>query len=117
MASLTESVLIYPDNNGDSNKKQDKTPWYNNVYLCIEKKEKKENRQYINGFNCYTFANFNQADIFYKKHFTPENANLHTMIPVCKWIPCSFHKYYLNYALKKLYWKNEITIFKNKKYI
>ena len=114
MASLTEIALSYPYNNGNSDKNEDKKPWYNNVYLCIEKSGNKQN---INGFKCYTFINFSQADKFYKTYFTSENNNRHTMIPVCKWIPFAFHKYYLNYALKKLYGKNDITIFKNKKYI
>ena len=114
MASLTESALSYPDNNGDRTENQDKKPWYKNVYLCIEKNS---NNQNINGFKCYTFTNFNQADNFYKMRFTDENNNRHTIIPVCKWIPVTFHKYYLNYALKNLYWKNNITIFKNEKYI
>lgn len=114
MASLTESALSYPDKNGDSNENEDKKPWYDNVYLCIEKKG---NSQNFDGFKCYTFTNFSQADNFYRKRFANENNNSHTMIPVCKWIPFTFHKCYLNYALKKLYWKNDITIFKNKKYI
>jgi len=108
MASLSESILTYPENNNE-----DKKPWYTNVYLCIEKNN---NNQQINGFNCYTFTNFNQADNFYKKNFNNEK-NRHTLIPVCKWIPFLFHKHYLNYTLKKIYWKNDITIFKNVKYI
>ena len=66
MASLTESALSYPDNNRDNNENKDKKPWYNNVYLCIEKKG---NSQNFDCFNCYTFANFSQDDIFYKKRF------------------------------------------------
>ena len=91
MSCLTENYLTFND---DEPKNPEKNNWYDRVYLCIEKKN--TSQQMTNGFNCYTFANFNQADIFYKKHFTPENAKFHTMIPVCKWIPCSFHKYYLN---------------------
>jgi hypothetical protein len=110
MASLTESSLLYPDN---ENNNKDKKPWYNNVYLCIEKKCDK---QHINGFNCYTFQDFNRADNFYKKNCDNEKIR-HTLIPVCKWIPVLLHKYYLNYTLKKMHWKNDITIYKNEKYI
>jgi hypothetical protein len=115
MASLTESILTYSDNNNNNNNNNnnENNTWYNNVYLCIEKKG---TDQYINGFNCYTFASFNRADDFYKKKFENKQRR-HTMIPVCKWIPIIFHKYYLNYSLKKLYWKNDTTIFKNVKYI
>jgi hypothetical protein len=111
MSSLTESVLIYNENNNEP--KKTKSKWYNYVYLCIEKKG---DNQYINGFNCYTFTDFNQADTFYKKRFSNEK-NRHTMIPVCKWIPNLLHKYYINYSLKKIIWKNNITILKNEKYI
>ena len=105
MASLTESSLSYPDNNENNT-------WYNRVYLCIEKKN---DNQCINGFNCYSFQNLNQADAFHKRQTT--NEKRHNIIPVCKWIPVLFHKYYINYSLKKLYWKNDITILKNGKYI
>jgi len=111
MASLTETILIYNENNIKPNNST--PPWYNYVYLCIEKKG---DNQYINGFNCYTFTDFNHADTFYKKRLNNEKMR-HTMIPVCKWIPNLLHKYYINYSLKNIIWKNNITIFKNEKYI
>ena len=111
MSSLTETILTYYENNNEP--KKSKTPWYNYVYLCIEKKG---NDQYINGFNCYTFTDFKQADTFYEKRFSNEKTK-HIMIPVCKWIPNLLHKYYINYSLKNIIWKNNITIFKNEKYI
>jgi len=120
MSSLTESFLIYDGN--DTEPKRPKKPkkpnnepkkkeWYD-VYLCIEKNG---NSEYINGLNCYTFTNFIRANDFYYKNHADEK-NRHIIIPVCKWIPFIFQKYYLNYTLKKLYWKNDITIFRNEKY-
>ena len=110
MASLTENILTYNESNQP---KKPNKEWFNNIYLCIEKDGDK---QCVNGFKCYNFKDFNNADTFYKTKYANQN-NRHTMIPVCKWIPFIFHKYYLNYALKKLYWKNDITIFRNEKYI
>jgi hypothetical protein len=110
MSTLTESIFT---ENSKKPSNENKNPWYDIVYLCIEKKG---NNQYINGFTCYTFNNFTNADIFYKNKFNDEKRR-HIMIPVCKWIPFVFHKYYIDYALKKNYWKNDITIFRNQKYI
>jgi hypothetical protein len=111
MSSLTESSLIY--NDYDNKPKKPAKEWYDNVYLCVEKNGSNE---HINGFKCYTFKDFLAADTFYKKNYT-NIKNRQTIIPVCKWIPFIFHKCYLNYSLKKLYWKNDITIFRNEKYI
>jgi len=111
MSCLTENYLTF---NGDEPKKPPKSDWIGLVYLCIEKKS--INHQIINGFNCYTFKDFNNADAFYNKKLINKE-NRCTMIPVCKWIPMLFHKQYLNYKLKKLYWNNNITILRNQRYI
>lgn len=116
MSSLTESSLLYNkiDNNPKKpNNEPKKKEWYDNVYLCIEKNG---NNDYINSVKCYAFKDFDVADAFYKKNCS-KIKNRHTIIPVCKWIPFIFQKYYLNYTLQKLYWKNDITIFRNEKYI
>jgi hypothetical protein len=114
MSCLTESSLIF---NGDEPKKPQKSDWVGVVYLCIEKKNISHSQQITNGFNCYTFKDFNNADAYYKKKIINNKENRCTMIPVCKWIPMLFHKQYLNYKLKNLYWNNNITIFRNQRYI
>jgi hypothetical protein len=112
MSCLTESFLIF---NGYEPKKPPKNNcYYDRVYLCVEKKN--VNQQIINGFNCYTFKDFNNADAFYNKNIINKE-NRCTMIPVCKWIPMLFHKQYLNYKLKNLYWNNNITILRNQRYL
>ena len=92
--------------------------WYNNVYLCVEINC---NNAVINGFKCYTFKNLDVASNFYKMNNNKMNNNnikkIYTIIPLYKWIPFIFHKHYLDYKLKKLYWKNDITIFRSEKYI
>ena len=107
MGNLTESSLIFNDCN---NFNKQNNNWYNNVYLCIEKKR---DNNIINGFNCYNFSNINEANKYCKHYLNIENYR-HTIIPVCKWVPSIFHKQYINYYLKKKYWKNDITIFKQK---
>ena len=111
MSSLTESSLIF---NGDEPPKQSKSDWVGLVYLCVEKKN--TSAQITNGFNCYAFIDYNKAYAYCKKNMNNKE-NKHTMIPVCKWIPLLFHKQYLNYKLKKFYWNNNITIFRNQRYI
>ena len=111
MSCLTENYLTFND---DEPKNPEKNNWYDRVYLCIEKKN--TSQQMTNGFNCYTFKDFNNADAYYKKKIINKE-NKSTMIPVCKWIPMIFHKQYLNYKLKNLYWNNNITIFRNQRYI
>jgi hypothetical protein len=84
--------------------------WYDRVYLCIEKDG--ENNGVIQGFNCYTFKDFKDVDAYKKKlNFSSEKRI--ALIPMCKWIPCIFHKYYLNNILRDFYWKNNITIYRN----
>jgi hypothetical protein len=120
MSCLTESSLLFngcePKNqeNPENQKKPEKNNrYYDMVYLCVEKKN--INQQAINGFNCYTFKDFSNADAYYKNNINNKE-NRHTMIPVCKWIPMLFHKQYLNHKLKQLYWNDNITILRNQRY-
>jgi hypothetical protein len=106
MSSLTESSLLI--NNCDNLNKENN--WYNNVYLCIEKTKYSDT---INGFNCYNFSSIDEANKYSTNYLHIEKYR-NTIIPVCKWIPAIFHKQYINYCLKKIYWKNNITIFKPK---
>jgi len=117
MSCLTESSVIfnvYEPKKPENPENPEKNNWFGVVYLCIEKKN--TSQQMINGFNCYTFKDLNNADIFYNKNINNKE-NKHIMIPICKWIPMLFHKYYLNYKLKKLYWNNNITILRNQRYL
>lgn len=106
MASLTESSLQY----NDCDKSNKEKNWYKNVYLCIEKSQ---NNNTINGFNCYNFSSIAEASKYCNKYVYIEKYR-HAIIPVCKWIPNIFHKQYINYNLKKKFWKNDISLFQKK---
>lgn len=103
MASLTESFLIM-----DLLKNMENNKWYNKVYLCVEKNGDKKR---INGFNCYSFKSFVEADSYCKKMNFDKEDKRTTIVPMCKWVPIYFHKYVLNKTLQKLYWHNSISIF------
>ena len=104
MSNLTESYFIM-----DVLKNARNENWYDKVYLCVEKNGDKVQ---VNGFNCYTFTSFLEADSYCKKMNINKEEKRTTMIPVCKWVPSYFHKYILNKTLQKLYWHNSISIFK-----
>lgn len=109
MASLSESSLI-SDNENNKPQKTNNKKWFDSVYLCIEKTK---NPKLIDGFACYKFDSFENAD----KHYNKIKPKLileikKTMVPICKWVPFIFHRSVINYKLKKLYWKNDITIMK-----
>jgi hypothetical protein len=108
MASLTESYQI-SQQMMEQPKKNPNNNWFDSVYLCIQ--NSKASDPLIDGFKCYKFNNFNEADNYYNKNFDEsKNTHRHTMIPVCKWTPFRFHKFVLNYKLLSLFWKNNITI-------
>ena len=66
MASLTESFHLSniitnksnlpPPNNND---------WYDSIYLCIQNSSLE--RPLIDGFKCFKFSNFNEADDYFNK--------------------------------------------------
>lgn len=98
-----------------TNNKVKANEWYNRVYLCIERKDKRDyNSSIIKGFKCWRYNNFHNADEAFNKVF--KNINeisyvRHTMVPICKWIPQIFDKYILNWKLRNMYWKgNHIII-------
>jgi hypothetical protein len=115
MASLTESSLIsdtMPNNNPNNNNPNNNN-WIGSVYLCIQNSDISSKN--IDGFKCYKFNNFEEADAYFNK----ENYKImtkgiyyyrHTFIPVCKWVPFRFHKFVLNYKLQNLFWSNNITL-------
>jgi hypothetical protein len=118
MASLTEYYLTNNDSNNDSNNNSNndsnnsKKDWFNTVYLCIEKTK---NKQINSGFTCYKFNSFENADKYYNKINLTLNSEIKTtMVPICKWIPFVIHQSVINFKLKKLYWKNDITIMRTK---
>jgi len=108
MASLTESFLISELIHNKINDKH-----YDTVYLCIEKTT--DNKQIINGFNCYSFKNVTQADNYAKKLVLSNDRRI-TLIPICKWIPTFFHKYILNKKLSEFYWKPNISLYRHLKH-
>lgn len=104
MSSLTESFLISELIHNINNDK-----WYDTVYLCIEKDKK--NTEIVNGFNCYSFKNFTQVDIYKNKQGFSKDKRV-AVIPMCKWVPAIFHKYILNKTLRELYWKPNISLYR-----
>jgi len=120
MASLTELSLLASENtimNNETTSAQNPKPnnnknWFNVVYLCVEK----SGDNIFNGFKCYPFPNIPQADAYLNKYLTNTKMKKYTIIPMCRYIPVIFHRVYLNYSLKKIYWNNDITILPNNKY-
>jgi hypothetical protein len=108
MSSLTDVSVI------DDLSKQNETPpknnWYNVVYLCVEKPKTGFT---IGGFNCYKYTEMKQAE---EEIYEFDLRRRRAIIPVCKWIPRIFHRFYLNYALKQIYWQNNISIIDCNKY-
>ena len=112
MASLTETMISnkYFDNlTIDNNNNNNNTDYYDSLYLCVEKEQ---NTPIIKGFNCFLFNSFQSADKYYKNMEHNIGDKRHTMIPICKYVPYYFHHYILNYKLKKLYWNNNISIYR-----
>ena len=110
MASLTESYQI-----SELMMEKSKNPpnkWFDSVYLCIQNSE--SSHPLIDGFKCYKFDNFNEADNYYNNNksriMKEDKYHRHTMIPVCKWVPYRFHKFVINYKLQNIFWKNNITL-------
>lgn len=113
MASLTESYQISELMMEKSKKPPNNNNWFDAVYLCIQNSE--SSHPLIDGFRCYKFNNFKEAD----KYLNKENYKImtggihyhrHTMIPVCKWIPYRYHKFIINYKLQNIFWRNNITL-------
>lgn len=77
------------------------------VYLCVEFSN---SNNIIDGFNCYQYNSFKNADNAWNDKFVNNNVMRHTMIPICKWVPTFFDKYILNWKLKNLYWGGKINI-------
>ena len=108
MSNLTESYHI-SELMMEQSKKNPNNDWFDSVYLCIQKSE--SSYPQIDGFKCYKFTNFDEADNYFNKRFTEcKLTHRHTMIPVCKWVPYRFHKFVLDYKLHNLFWKNNITL-------
>ena len=100
---ITDSIT-YAKNNNNNN-------WIGSVYLCIQNSDKSSEN--IDGFRCFQFKNILEAEDYYnKKNYKILNDKIiyrHTMIPICKWVPFSLHKFILNDKLNRIYWKNNIT--------
>lgn len=89
-----------------------KNNWYDRVYLCYEDRNYHSNNYSpINGFICYKYNSFENADnAWYKRTELHKLELRHTMIPVCKWLPSIFDKYVLKWNLKHMYWKDNVSI-------
>ena len=112
MSSLTEISLTYDllNSSADSERNNnEKNNYYNSVYLCVEKEQ---NTPIIKGFNCFLFHSFQSADKYYGNMKSNIGDKRHTMIPICKYVPYMFHPFILNYKLKKLYWNNNVSIYR-----
>ena len=115
MTSLTDNYYSvnnpFNPNNNNNNNNNPKKEWFDVVYLCIEK----QNDLNLNGrFYCYSFNSFEKANNFKNMKLSLKPNLKATLIPMCKWVPMLMHKYFLNYKLKKIFWKNDIIIMKHK---
>jgi len=92
---------IYIYNFRNPNKKSN---YYDRVYLCVEKN--KSDDIIIEGFHCFRFKSFEDADSYYNNNNKNDSTILtrSTMIPICKWVPLFCDPYIINYKLKKLFW-------------
>lgn len=88
--------------------------WYNRIYLCYEDVPHNQPNASlaIEGFNCYKYNSFTNADYGWNNHIQKLNkTNIRvTMIPMCKWVPQIFDKYILNWKLRNMYWLGKHTI-------
>jgi len=88
--------------------------WYNRVYLCYENVHHNQpnNSLPINGFKCYRYNSFKNADNAWKNNTNQLNKmNIRvTMIPICKWMPIILDKYILNWKLINIYWLGKHTL-------
>ena len=109
MASLTESYLIESTNSNRKN--NDSNNIYDTYFLCIQKS--KLDSSMIDGFNCYKFSNYSDANKYANK-YSDSTQYRSAIIPVEKWIPYAFHNTYINYAIQKVFWKNNITLMRKK---
>ena len=107
MASLTENSIL-PNAIMSPRMPNNKNEWYDRVYLCWEDTDFKPPKTSapIKGFKCYKYNSFEIADFDWNTKLQEyHRMNIrHTMIPICKWVPCIFDKYILDRKLKKMYW-------------
>lgn len=102
----------------NSNRKSNNNKWFDRVYLCYEDVSNKESNSnsYIKGFNCYRYKNFESANNAHNR-YRMFNINIdirHKMIPICKYIPEIFDRYFLDYYLINTYWLGKHIIYKKK---
>ena len=87
--------------------------WYDRVYLCWEdiNINSPTAQKPINGFKCYKFNSFNDADNAWEKGLREyKEMNIrHSTIPVCKWVPEIFDNYIINRRLQKMFWLKKHT--------
>jgi len=72
-------------------------------YLCVMNNKNIK----INTFICYKYTNYLVAKNNVKNIDTTK---ITTIMPICKYVPNIFHKYILNYKLRKVYNVNDIYI-------
>ena len=107
---LFNPFYYYYSNNRDP--KNPKTPYYDRVYLCIEKDNSNTNTNApIKGFHCFQCNSFEEADAEYHKKFTKLDGRS-TMIPICKYVPFYFDPYIVNNKLKNKFWLGKHTFLK-----
>jgi hypothetical protein len=95
MTTFTESNYTvnnpFPFNPKPNN--NPKKEWFDEVYVCIEK----QNNLNLNaGFYCYSFNSFENANNFKNMKLSLKPNLKATLIPICKWVPLLFHRYFLH---------------------
>ena len=71
------------------------------IYLCVKIREKMD--VFSLHYNCIPFDTYEEADKFYDSNYDKTKVEYSTMMPVCKYVPTTFHPAILNYKLAKLF--------------
>jgi hypothetical protein len=75
------------------------------IYLCVKMKDKMKDKWEFSSlhYNCIPFNTYEEADNFYNSNYDKGRVESSTMMPVCKYVPTTFHPAILNYKLAKLF--------------
>ena len=111
--STLEYLHIFNPFYYSSNPKKPKNPYYDRVYLCIEK-ENFNRVTPINGFHCFQCNSFEEAKSEYYKKFSKLDRRS-TMIPICKYVPFYFDTFIVKYKLKNKFWLGKHTFLQQSK--
>ena len=107
---ILNPFYYFSSNNKDP--KKPKNPYYNRVYLCLEKDYDNHGLP-IKGFHCFQYHHFEEAHKEYYNIFS--RFGRPTIIPICKYVPSYFDPFIVNYKLKKMFWLGNHTFLKRTK--